>query len=44
MTGDELTNALRSAIMGLTLEERAQLLEILKTNGLIKGVQNEDQT
>lgn len=37
MSGDELTNALRSAILKLTPEGRKQLLEMLKTKGLIKG-------
>ena len=40
MTGDELTNALHSTIMELTLEERAQLLDILKEKERIKGVQH----
>lgn len=40
MIGDKLTNALCSAIMELTLEERALLLEMLKAEGLIKGVQH----
>lgn len=37
MSGDELTNALRSAILELTEDECAYLLEMLKTKGFIKG-------
>ena len=38
LSADELRACLIDKIMELTLEERAQLLAMLKAEGLIKGV------